>query len=127
MPSMNHTAFPDEVEQGVKKTSIRAPRRRNEFRVGFPIYHFRGLRTKACRKIAESICKSIAVIEIDGSGVTVRGKTQDAAAVEKIARADGFKSVGEFVDYFTLGKRKRLRKKFVGNLIEWKPLKELWK
>ena len=128
MPLMNHTAFPDKVESGEKRTSIRAKRRQGEFKPNKPIYHYRGLRTKSSRKISDAICTSVTDIKIicDGA-VILGGKNLNEAEVETVAKNDGFKSVGAFYDYFTLGRRKRKRKTFFGNLIEWKPLKELWK
>lgn len=128
MPLMNHTAFPDKVESGEKRTSIRAKRRQGEFKPNNPIYHYRGLRTKACRKISDAVCTAVTDIKIMAVGaVELDGETLSKADAEIIAKNDGFESLGAFYDYFTLGRRKRKRKTFCGNLIEWKPLKELWK
>lgn len=128
MPLMNHTAFPELVESGAKRQSIRAPRKHGEFRKGNPIFHYVGLRHAGARKILDAVCTGVTPISISAAGnVRLGGARLDASDIAKVAGADGFNCPEAFVDYFTLGRRKRLRKDFIGNLITWKPLKELWK
>lgn len=125
---MNHTAFPDKVASGEKRTSIRASRKRGEFKVGKPIYHYVGLRHKGARKILDAICETVQKIEISKNfKVLVDGVFLKNFEIENLAIVDGFENSEAFFNYFTLGRRKKLRKDFQGNLISWKPLKELWK
>lgn len=127
MPLMNHTAFPDKVASGEKRQSIRKRRKAGEFEYNKPIYHYAGLRTRNCRKILEAVCSSVKPIVILANGIVkVDGRRLTRAEVALLASRDGFDSVRAFFDYFTLGQRKRLRKNFLGNLIEWHPLKEHW-
>ncbi len=133
MPAMNHTAYPEKVADGSKTCSIRNKRKRGEFRVGKPIYHFSGMRTKQCKRILDSVCTEVKEIDITywkdtGAYVVfIGGYSLSHEDAEKLAKNDGFESVQAFVDYFTLGKRKRLRKDFKGNLIRWKHIRDLWK
>lgn len=128
MPLMNHTAFPELVESGIKRQSIRRERKRGEFKKGKPIFHYVGLRHAGARKILDAVCTGVMPINISASGnVSIGDVRLGAAEIAKVANADGFGDATAFIDYFTLGRRKRLRKDFRGNLITWKPLKELWK
>ena len=133
MPTLNHTAFPEKVIDGTKRRSIRAKRKRGEFKVNKPIYHFSGLRTKACKRILDSVCEAVRDIKIffipetNCHSVIVDGLVLDDLEINALATSDGFESVQAFFDYFTLGKCKRLRKEFHGNIVDWKPLEELWK
>ena len=95
MPLMNHTAFPDKVESGEKRTSIRAKRRQGEFKPNNPIYHYRGLRTKACRKISDAVCTAVTdikimavgAVELDGEGAP--GIECEPVQGEELQEGDG--------------------------------------
>lgn len=91
------------VESGEKRQTIRAMRKR-PFKVGDRLYHYEGLRTKACRKILESECISVENILITSDGRVYLsragifskflGHWLNTDEKEALAQADGFRGQG---------------------------------
>jgi hypothetical protein len=131
MVALNFQAqFADDVEDGRKRRSIRAPRKdgRNPKR-GDKLQLYTGMRQKGCRKLLDTECVRVRPVVIDHMGITLDGRKlytgdspayqggPDAEAYENdFARADGFGSFGEMVDWF----EQTHDLPFAGLLIEWK-------
>lgn len=121
--------FADDVEEGRKRRSIRAPRKDGRLpKKGEPAYLFTGMRTKKCRRLGESVVARVRMVEIDYTGVKIEGRALyagDAPAYQggpdpesydgDFARADGFDSFSDMADWF----KKQHGLPFIGNLIEW--------
>jgi hypothetical protein len=85
----------------IKRQTIRAKRRdgRNAH-PGETLHHFTGLRTKSCRKLGMSICKSVEEITIESHGINVAGTWLRRADVENLAYDDGFDSFEQMLAFF---------------------------
>lgn len=103
----------------IKRQSIRKKRSdgRNP-KPGETLYLYMGLRTKKCRKLGESICKSVEEITIDWLGANVSGMWLTTEECEALAIADGFIDFREMKEFFdkTHGD---LDHGFSGLLIKW--------
>ena len=121
MPALGFQAWKAEkIECGLSSQTIRAQRKdgRRPCRVGDRLTFYRGLRTRACRKIGEGVCTFCLPIQIDdGDRVRVAGKLPYSACAHSIARADGFATTAEMVEWF----RDTHGLPFVGWVIGWKP------
>lgn len=107
--------FAGPVERREKRQTIRA--KVNGHAVGRPIQLYTGLRTKACRKLAEvdPVCTSIEAIGIEMGGVVyLEGRILYVEQVEEMARLDGFANVVDFCDFFQTDTGR-----FDGFLIKW--------
>lgn len=121
--------FADDVEDGVKRRSIRAPRKDGrDPRAGDELQLYTGMRQPACRKLRDAKCIRVRPVEISHMGIKLAGKNLyagDAPAYSggpdperydgDFARADGFGSFSEMADWFD----KTHGLPFAGNLIEW--------
>lgn len=121
--------FAEDVEEGRKRRSIRAPRKDGrDPRKGQALTLYTGMRSKTCRKLGDTIVARVRPVVIDWTGVILDGKTLysgDAPAYQggpdaegydgDFARADGFDSFGDMADWF----RENHGLPFSGNLIEW--------
>lgn len=129
MPALNYNArFADLVTSGAKPHTIRAFRARL-FRKGDTLMHYTGLRTTAAKKIRpDTLCVAAVNVVIDTSALTVdiaagshyypgAARFLSPAEIERLAKADGFESVGEFFMYFK-GAHGRFAS---GQLVEWVP------
>lgn len=109
--------FAGPVERREKRQTIRA--KVSGHAVGRPIQLYTGLRTKACRKLAEvdPVCTSIEPIGIDTTfqGVVLDGVELGARQIADMAMADGFPTFVEFFDFFTVEGEPVFR----GFLIRW--------
>lgn len=116
MPALNFKArFADAVERGTKRQTIRA-KRKHPIKVGDRLYHYTGMRTKACRKLAEQDCTHVRGIEIKHpDGVIVDGIRLSRSGATALARRDGFETVEDFIEFF----RAEHGLPFRGDLIEW--------
>jgi len=119
MPALNYQArFAPLVESGQKRQTIRAMRKR-PFVAGDTLYHYTGMRTKACRKLLESVCHDAVVIEMGGAPnqewVMLNRIYLDADDIFLIARADGFQCGVDMLDWF----RKVHGFPFKGQLVRW--------
>ena len=134
MPALNYSSqFAPLVESGRKTQTIRALRKR-PIKTGDKLYHYTGMRTKACRALGWSICS--AVIDIDifydylpqgnrdkiPSAVFFNSRTKGSRSRElqpyevwALALEDGFLSVKAFYKWFVpVGDFH-----FMGQLIKW--------
>lgn len=131
MVALNFKAeFADDVEEGRKTRSIRAPRKDGRVpKKDEPAHLFTGMRTKTCRKLALSVVTRVRPVEIDHTGVKIEGRplyAGDAPAYQggpdpehydgDFARADGFNTFTDMVEWFS----KVHGLPFTGFLIEWR-------
>jgi hypothetical protein len=118
MPAFNFKKqFADLVEKKIKRQIIRAKRAdgRNPH-VGDILYLYTGMRTKGCRKLGESICKSVEQITIYESGIVIDGKWITSCEEElKFVYADGFDNAYDFFGFFN----KEHGLPFEGLLYKW--------
>ena len=105
------------VEAGIKRQTIRAFRKDGKDpRPGQTLYQYTGLRTAACRKLREDICKSTEQITIEDDLFVVVGiKHLSVNEKKEFAKADGFDSVNDFFDFF----QEKHGLPFHGLLIKW--------
>lgn len=130
MVALNFQAqFADDVEEGRKRRSIRAPRKDGrDPKKGQVLTLYTGMRTKKCRKLGDTIVARVRPVTIDHTGVVLEGRALyagDAPAYQggpdaerydgDFARADGFESFSDMADWFA----KAHGLPFSGNLIEW--------
>lgn len=117
MVALNFKAqFADDVEKGRKVISIRAPRK--DGRDPKPLDKlqlFTGMRTRACRKLADANCIRVRPIQITEKYVMLDGCPLGAATMADLAKADGFNTFTEMLAFF----RREHGLPFSGNLIEW--------
>jgi hypothetical protein len=119
MPSLNFKKqFAGDVESLMKRQTIRQ-KRRKPIKVRDRLYLFTGQRTKFCRKLGEGYCLSVQDIlfEIDNLYVNIYVDNVKLSMIEsfELARADGFESVPDFVNFFY----KNYGFPFNGDLIKW--------
>lgn len=120
MPALNFKAqFAPSVESGQKRCTIRV-RRKYPIKVGDRLYLYTGMRTKQCRKLSETICKTAQDIRIKSPTIVwlnrwgAWGLLPDEE-IHALAHADGFETVTEFVSFF----RETYGLPFEGQLIKW--------
>ena len=112
MPSLNFKKrFAGMVEEGlkpekertgrIKGQTIRAFRKdcRNP-RIGDTLYLFTGMRTKSCRRLGQTVCKSVKQITVDQYGINVAGRWLGPIARDNLAVADGFSCFTEMREFF---------------------------
>ncbi len=115
MPALNfQKQFAPSVEQGDKKQTIRAARKR-PFKEGDTLYLYTGMRTKSCRKLGEAIAVNVFDISISSWRVMIDKTYLKPSEVRLLAIADGFKSAQEFYDFFNTHDDSI----FHGQLIKW--------
>lgn len=109
--------FAGPVELREKRQTIRA--KSQGHKVGRAIQLYTGLRTKACRKLADvdPICTSIAPVVIMDSmpTVIVAGMVLRGDDLVRFAKLDGFDDLAEFFQFF----HKPDGTEFAGFLIRW--------
>ena len=117
MPALNYQKqFADDVESGKKRQTVRAFRKDGrDPKPGQTLFHYTGMRTKACRKLREDECKSTIPISIDTHIIAFDGVPLSWTEMEKTARADGFESFYDLRDFFW----ENHGLPFNGLLIEW--------
>ena len=126
MPALNFMKqFAPLVELGLKepdhpeakRQSIRARRKDGrDPRQGQQLYLFTGMRTAYCKRLGEAECKSVQQFTIeDNLAIYVGPHCLTVGEEEQMAKADGFKTRGEFYDFF----RKTHGLPFHGFLIKW--------
>jgi len=73
MPAYNFKSqFAQPIESGRKRQTIR-PRRKRPTRPGDKLYLYMGMRTKACRKLAEVICTRVTPVDIPQGAIRLGG------------------------------------------------------
>jgi hypothetical protein len=119
MPALNYQKqFAPKVEDGSKRQTIRAKRKR-PFKRGDVLYHYTGMRTKGCRKLGESRCAMVIDITITKRGIKLEDHVSGPPQ-EEIAQNDGFTDFNAMRDWF--GKTHGLP--FHGQLIRWKSIEK---
>jgi hypothetical protein len=126
MPALSyHAQFAPAVEAGHKLQTIRALRK-VPIKRGDTLYHYTGMRTKACRRLGVSICETANQIDIFTGRYQVvclqmcPGGSQrriGPAEILQIAKADGFETLDAFYAWF--GKPGTDLHHFHGQLITW--------
>jgi len=117
--------FADLVATGKKTQTIR---RTNRFKVGDTLQLYTGQRTKACRKLGESVVKKILQIQIFENHIRTYAPTKDPSVLKmvstanketlnKMAEKDGFKDFEEMKAFFVANYGDL---PFEGYLIQWK-------
>ena len=107
------------VSSGQKRQTIRATGKRRHARPSEALQLYTGMRTKACRKLVtpDPVCREVLPITMCECNcivlINIDGKLIDDA--EALAVADGFRSLGEFLQFF----RKTHGLPFQGVLIKW--------
>lgn len=120
MPTLNFlTQFADDVERGNKTQTIRCKRKR-PIRPGDRLVLYTGMRTRACRRLGDVICKSVRPITIDRDAhgrlrVIVDGDDLRGARLDMLVWADGFAQRMEMRDFFAAA----YGLPFHGELISW--------
>ena len=100
MPGLNFKSkFAHAVEAGQKRQTIRQVRK-HPIKVGDTLYLYTGMRTKACRKLAEEKCVAIEPIEIHPTYITVSGRVLNMRERHSLAVADGFTRLDQFYEFF---------------------------
>lgn len=113
------------IDGGQKTRTIRRIRKSGNPKRGDLLQLFTGLRTKACEKIRDVTCTRVTPVEIHYEGIKLDGhwlyagwapRDADPEAYDyDFARADGFESFGDMVEFF----EKQYGLPFKGQLIEW--------
>ena len=113
--------FADDVEYGVKRQTIRSKAR---CKPGDALQLYTGQRTKACRKLLDTVCKSVTPIRIEHMGIFIGGKPLPAGWANRgdfqdhdcdFAKKDGFEDFEEMAIWF----HERYGLPFSGYLIKW--------
>ena len=100
MPAYNfHSQFASAIESGRKRQTIR-PRRKRPTRPGDTLYLYVGMRTKACRKLAEFTCRKVTPVDILQGIIKLDGRCLMPPQALAFARADGFKGLEDFYRFF---------------------------
>ncbi len=139
MPALSYKGrFVEYVEAGLKpkpKKGARIKRqtirnfRKHQIKKGDILYHYYGMRTKWCRKLGESICKSAQAVRIDRDEVTIYDVLENedlkfnkahrtTRALNKFAYADGFTNWEEMRKWWVLTHGPDCFP-FTGQLIKW--------
>ncbi len=124
MPALSyHKQFAPAVEAGQKLQTIRALRK-VPVKLGDTLYHYTGMRTKACRRLGVSTCQSANQIDIirwkGQRGVFLQdcpgGGQRRLGNIEMsvLAITDGFPDVDAFYAWFIANTGH-----FTGQLITW--------
>ena len=124
--NVNFTVFIDKILSGEKRQTIRkAGPKWAKVKVGDKLTLYTGLRTKGCRKLGEAEVESIEDIEIemfdlvDGTRmycIELNRHGLPDAKIIPLAKADGFKDLGSFLDFF----QDHYGENFNGKIIKWK-------
>lgn len=133
MVALNFKAeFADDVDEGRKRRSIRAPRKDGRVpKKGERAHLFTGMRSPKCRRLRDGEADTVwrvRPVQISHAGVCLDGRmlfAGDTPAYQggpdpeaydgDFARADGFDSFSDMADWF----QKQHGLPFSGNLIEW--------
>lgn len=140
MPALSYKGrFVDYVEAGLKKGRRKKGERikrqtiRNfrayPIKPGDILYHYFAQRSKYCRKLGESVCKSAQKIVIRANSITLFNGVDDAGHYDKLvcpyvailnafAYADGFANWEEMVRWWRLTHGPKCFP-FTGQLIKW--------
>ena len=88
------------VEERQKRQTMRERRKRpTDPKVGDTLYLYAHLRTKQCRKLGEEKCTAVKSIVVTPDTIRLDGVMLHRDQREAFARADGFGSFDEMVDW----------------------------
>lgn len=124
MPSLGFSKqFVPRVESGEKTHSIRGRRKRPEqWMPGKLVHLFYAMRTKHCRRLGTGVITEVRDITIHDDQVEIDGAAfSDATELSAFARADGFLTWQQFVDFFD----DHYALPWSGSLIKWQLIKPL--
>lgn len=118
--NVNFTVFTDKILSGEKRQTIRkAGKKWENVKPGDKLTLYTGLRTKQCRKLGEAEVESIEDVEIRigfiCSEVWLNGDSINEDVCKKLAQADGFNSVRDFLEFF----HDHYGTNFTGKIIKW--------
>lgn len=101
MPAYNFKAqFADKVKTLTKRQTIR-PKRKRPTKPGDTLYLYTGMRTRQCRKLLETKCKSVEPVDIYLEGdVWVNGQKLLPNELIAFVQADGFDNIADFLLFF---------------------------
>ncbi len=102
MPAYNfQRQFAPDVKAGRKRQTIRRKRKRRT-RIGETLYLYVDQRSKRCRLLRAAICRDLLDIEIRIGGILLDGQMMMIGSphADQFARADGFPSSGEMIEWF---------------------------
>lgn len=108
--------FAPAVESGQKTQTIRALGKRRHARPGDTLQLYTGMRSTSCRKLREATCDGADPVLLTEGDWFLGGPTLTPAERVALARADGFESVTDFLDFF----RDAHGLPFRGVLIRWR-------
>jgi hypothetical protein len=94
--------FAPAVADGTKRQTIRARGKRRHARPGDQLQLYTGMRTKTCRKLRDAVCHDACSILIEADKVFTFHPQEIllGAALERLARYDGFQSWAEMRAWF---------------------------
>lgn len=129
MPSLSYkSSFVDFVEEGLKAKTGKGKRikrqtirnfRKVPIKKGDTLHHFYGMRTKWCRKLGTSLCKSVHQVIINHRAVFIDQK--EITSIDDLnafAYADGFDDWETMKRWWTLTHGEECLP-FTGQLIKW--------
>lgn len=115
--NVNFTVFIDKILSGEKRQTIRkAGGKWENVKASDKLTLYTGLRTKECRKLGEAEVESIEDIHIAYTTVETNKKTLNKDDLLKLAQADGFSCIRDFLDFFL----HHYGNNFKGKIIKWK-------
>ena len=117
MPSLDHSLFPEKVESGEKRCTIRK-KRKSPIKVGHALHHFTGPRNKSRRKLGVTVCTKTTPIVIKGNRVYLADQDLSPEEIIDLAREDGFATGSDFLAYFDLQMDPETLS-FEGDVIRW--------
>lgn len=94
--------FVPAIETGAKRQTMRERRKRNTPKVGDTLYLYAHLRTKAARKLGEPKCTAVKPITVTPDTICLDGQYLGLAERNAFARADGFGSFDEMIEWMAL-------------------------
>lgn len=117
MPAYNfQKRFAQLVLSGQKKQTVRAKRKDGRApKVGQPFVGYTGMRTKTCERLITSTIIKVQDIRIT-AGIYVDGSSLMADQALLLAKADGFHTVHDFLEWF----RTQHGAIFEGHIITWR-------
>ena len=116
MASLNFSPqFAPLVERREKTQTIR---RGDRIRPGQRLQLYRGMRTKACRKIVtpDPVCIDATYVELTARGVTLGDKSLFPRDIDEFARLDGFDDYAAMWAWFS---ERYKTTSFTGQVVRW--------
>ena len=113
--------FAEAVAAGKKTQTIRRFRKdgRDPCRPGTRLQLYTGMRTKSCRKLADAICTSIAVVTLDRKRAVYNCNILKPRIRRDLAKRDGFESYDAMINWLLANNYEGREKVFTGHCIRW--------